>query len=1342
MEQIEMEDIDMDGDLDLFYLSDNQLFHYKNDGIGDFDFKIKIAEVVNDISSYSIGDLDNDGYSDLVYIEENNLAPFLLYNDMSGGFQAPLDFNSIFGLDSVTKIEIIDINQDDFLDLIIEREVENSKEIILLKNDGQSNFVPTNQELDSDLLSIADFNGDDFLDIIGVQKIFLNDGFEQFTPVNHLPFEVLGTSNVYSKDFDLVDMDGNGFLDIVYSGWTDDIIGIYLNQDGTTFVDSILSSGTAITAIEPLDFDLDGDIDILFTKYWASSVFPLYIYRNDGDTAFVELSTNENVYCVSDIEAHDVDNDGILEISLATLLEVDIYGVSTSGNISTIDRLYPEFPVVGDLAIADLDNNGLDDLVIASSSNNTNTKVFFDTQLNRWLVEELSDESSANSDYYGTRHISLSDLNQDGYPDMVSTNRLSDELVVHLNNAGNDFNFSQLFGGLTSKIGTIDFIDVNEDGLQDIVSTLADHGTLIWFENVGSGQFNEPSNLVTDNAAYHAICDADNDGDLDIIYWQNNDDPVQDKLKLLKNLGNGNFESQEIASLGFRDDWSYIVPMHLNNDDLIDFLATGQNLQNQNYRLISFINQGNHSFSYFHGARPDHNYYNVPLQKIDLDLDGDLDIISFENYSIWKTRVWYENLGNGFFKDAVETPLLDHYALAYPFDFDDDSDPDILRISRGMNVLENQGSEGCTDPLACNYSSGAIVDNGTCAYSDCGCINELATNFNASAINDDGSCLFNFSANVFYDANGNGLYDFGDSELAGQTVTVHPGNIQAVSNLNGGAIFSNLYEGSMVLLADTSATFPYITTDQAFEVNLGSSSENNVFIGYNNTSDVFNLNLYNYGENQILCNSESENFVGFVNESSKAVSILIKYHFDPNQLNIQSSVEPDTIIENAYCFSFDAINPSETFNSIFNFDVPDENSLGTIVNSLVEAWIFLDGDTLFYGAQGYSSEIVCAYDPNDKQVFPIGEYETHVIPNDTTLEYFIRFQNTGNFPAQNIWVRDTLDPNLDLTTFSFKAASHNVNTILYPESRMLEFYFPDIMLADSVNNEPESHGFVSFTIKPKEELMEATLIKNKAEIYFDFNAPIVTNEVFNTITHCFASNFEEAPQGLWADQSSASHTELQWDHYSLASRGCIIEGGTIGEPNLASTFTEEPGSFLVQGQHVNGLPDGFDNSGAFLPDDQFTLFSPLTFPNGLTGVVIPEAHYKWRVRCGCVIDWSKQIPQRFNPSNIHISPWSEYSLFTNLGSAPSQSIILDLEAIKEEEFTVFPNPFADEVLIRFKKEVPKEIHLVNSVGQFISITVESNQQESRIETSGLASGIYVLRLMYPDKTLSQTILKN
>nr|MBK9650177.1 T9SS type A sorting domain-containing protein [Bacteroidota bacterium] len=137
--------------------------------------------------------------------------------------------------------------------------------------------------------------------------------------------------------------------------------------------------------------------------------------------------------------------------------------------------------------------------------------------------------------------------------------------------------------------------------------------------------------------------------------------------------------------------------------------------------------------------------------------------------------------------------------------------------------------------------------------------------------------------------------------------------------------------------------------------------------------------------------------------------------------------------------------------------------------------------------------VVNSYDPNDKSVSPVSGLSI----NDKKLTYTIRFQNTGNAPAQHIYVMDTLDAALNASTFELLAYSHQPQVQLI--GNILRFNFPNINLPDSVNDEPNSHGYIQFSIKLKDSLALGTIIKNTSYIYFDFNPPVQTNTTSNTI---------------------------------------------------------------------------------------------------------------------------------------------------------------------------------------------------------------------------------------------------
>lgn len=158
--------------------------------------------------------------------------------------------------------------------------------------------------------------------------------------------------------------------------------------------------------------------------------------------------------------------------------------------------------------------------------------------------------------------------------------------------------------------------------------------------------------------------------------------------------------------------------------------------------------------------------------------------------------------------------------------------------------------------------------------------------------------------------------------------------------------------------------------------------------------------------------------------------------------------------------------------------------------------------------------VVGSWDPNDKQAFPVGVDAPHYIEQNQPLQYVIRFQNTGTDTAFTVVVRDTLSPLLDPATIRPGSASHPYTWTVSGQG-VLSFVFKDILLPDSNANEAASHGFVQFLIDQQPANPLGSVVENTAAIYFDFNAPVITNRVFHTVGRGFLLSAAPAPAEKW-----------------------------------------------------------------------------------------------------------------------------------------------------------------------------------------------------------------------------------
>ncbi len=213
--------------------------------------------------------------------------------------------------------------------------------------------------------------------------------------------------------------------------------------------------------------------------------------------------------------------------------------------------------------------------------------------------------------------------------------------------------------------------------------------------------------------------------------------------------------------------------------------------------------------------------------------------------------------------------------------------------------------------------------------------------------------------------------------------------------------------------------------------------------------------------------------------------------------------------------------------------------------------------------------IINSYDPNDKQVLPQGECDPHYVTPDQRLSYTIRFQNTGNADAIDIYILDTLSTFLNLNTVRVIGQSHpGLITEVLP-GNVLKFRFDNIYLPDSASDPQESQGYVMFESYPQTGLADGTVIENRVGIYFDTNAPIITNTVMNTVIGTIPSldlSVSQVNDDLVAGEPGASY---QWID---CGTGNPVTGAT------GQTFTPSgPGNYAVEvtASECSGTSDCF-----------------------------------------------------------------------------------------------------------------------------------------------------------------------
>jgi uncharacterized repeat protein (TIGR01451 family) len=225
---------------------------------------------------------------------------------------------------------------------------------------------------------------------------------------------------------------------------------------------------------------------------------------------------------------------------------------------------------------------------------------------------------------------------------------------------------------------------------------------------------------------------------------------------------------------------------------------------------------------------------------------------------------------------------------------------------------------------------------------------------------------------------------------------------------------------------------------------------------------------------------------GTVFEDSVTIKFVPDSFLNLLSSSINYSLNGDTIVFKIYDLG---INEQGTISTFFQVSL--SAPMGDTLHSEASINNSFTDNNINNNISYLNEVVVNSFDPNDKNVFPNGGIPQDFIDNSDSLVYTIRFQNTGTASAFNIAITDSLSSLLDIA--SFKLIGYSFPPTISINNNLLTFYFNHIYLPDSNSNEPLSHGFVTFSIKPKATMINTDTLKNRAFIYFDYNEPVITN---------------------------------------------------------------------------------------------------------------------------------------------------------------------------------------------------------------------------------------------------------
>jgi len=1053
-------DVDGDGDADPISISvnDSQIAWYENTGDGHFGLSRIIAADAAGVIAIISADLDADGDQDMVYASTDDDMIAWYENEGSGNFSARHIICDT--ADGATDVFIADLNNDGEPDILSTS--RNDNKVAWYPNTGNGTFGPqqiiSNTASGALALTAKDFNMDGLTDVVAVAANSNNVGWYRnlgngvFTAITIISTQVDGLVDVAADD-----IDGDGLTDIISASVNDHKIAWYKNLGNGTFGTQNLVSEQIYNIqsiyIAAVDDNSTKDILAVGTPFVNPNNIFLQYCRNLGGTFYWDpayLLEGENYY-TNTVFASDLDNDGDEDVLFSTNIpERDQIGwIENDENVGFPDARSISDPLQRptDLSTADLNGDGTQDIVAVSELGgqvtwypNLGSGTFGSQQV---IAYDLT---------WWNNVLEVADLDMDGDQDVITS---TDYQIVWFENDGaGNFDTLQAIGIWDpAQFTDVHTTDLDGDGDPEIFVSDYDADMIGWYDNLGGGNFG-PLNTVTttaDQVNTFCLMDVDGDGLKDVIAG------FFYIVSVYKNLGNGSFGPQQTIG-SFEGGFNEVAVGDIDNDGDADISAGGY------LRAVWFENNGTTSYWPEHLVNDAHSTY-YTLSLTDFDLDGDLDIFSGAGTPGGQTPgpgsqflFLHENQGGGNFGPEQ---LLDSNSYGvYMADMDNDTDAELVLYGKHRIGLKE------------NYFIHSTTAGGR----------------------------------LFADMNQNNLFDAGDFPLQYAGVLSNPENAFSYTFVDGTYAVSfdetvtdyELFPQDMAHWTVTTDSLSYHLAIDSLPGNAG-----NLDFGFYPTEFSHELKSELTG-GYPRCNTTVNYWLTVRNTGSTLPSGTIHLQLDSSITYVGATTNPAAVNGQDIYWHYDSLAYFSGQQIKIKVLLPDFNSMGDELQSLLTVTADSSGTELFSYTDTLNQLLVCAYDPNDKSAVPAGEGLAGHIPMSTEwIDYTVRFQNTGNDTAITVIIRDLIDLHLNGSSFQLLASSHPVH-ISSDENGLMSFKFNNIMLPDSTTNEAGSHGFISYRVQLRDGIPVGSEIENTAFIYFDQNPAVITNTTVHTLSSALA----------------------------------------------------------------------------------------------------------------------------------------------------------------------------------------------------------------------------------------------
>nr|MBK9650288.1 T9SS type A sorting domain-containing protein [Bacteroidota bacterium] len=352
---------------------------------------------------------------------------------------------------------------------------------------------------------------------------------------------------------------------------------------------------------------------------------------------------------------------------------------------------------------------------------------------------------------------------------------------------------------------------------------------------------------------------------------------------------------------------------------------------------------------------------------------------------------------------------------------------------------------------------------------------------------------------LFADLNQNNVQDNGEPNMSGIKISETNTGRYAFSQSDGSYSIGVFDSGNFVV--SPSSTNYYASTPLTHQASFTASQQIDSLndFAFQPTMVVNDLFISIHPISPFRSGFNASYNIHYKNIGNTVLSPIIYFYRDAKIDFVSASIAPNNVYADSVIWNLPALVPYGEGDITITVYVHQGLQIGTLINSSAKIFPFANDYNIVNNAASWEVQTIGSYDPNEIIVSrdSLGIMELNPVP--PFLDYVIYFQNTGNDTAFNVKVENIIPPQLELGSFEYLSSSSPVNISLNSQSRLASFEFPNIQLPDSNIDEPGSHGYIRYRIQPLKTLQVNDSILSTAAIYFDFNAPVITNTAHTII---------------------------------------------------------------------------------------------------------------------------------------------------------------------------------------------------------------------------------------------------